>query len=76
MELTPCNARRAERPEKRDTAPAIRFGLLFVGRVGGSSTGIDTTRSNGLWRRFFVPFAPVPGRFEPSARRPGRPLPR
>ena len=65
MELTPRNAKRAERTEKRSMITAIMFGLLFVGWVGEWPLEIDTVMYFGKWRSVLVVFgplfAPVPG---------------
>ena len=60
MGLTPRNATRAERTEKRSTITAIMFGLLFVGWVGEWPLELDTALyNNGQWRSPFVVFAPL-----------------
>jgi len=60
MELTPRNASRAERVEKRSMIAAIMFGLLFVGWVGEWPLELDRLIYNGeKWRSPFAVFAPL-----------------
>src|SRR5580700_2150010 len=65
MELTPRNAKVAERTGKRSMVTLIMLGLLFVGWVGEWPLEIDPVMYHGLWRSPFavlsVLFASIPG---------------